>query len=74
VSGNPTGAGDALVAGLARGLARERRALEHPEDLLRDAVALATAAVRAPTAGDIDAAHYADELGRVSIRALDGVG
>ncbi|HEY3528162.1 MAG TPA: hexose kinase [Nocardioides sp.] len=74
VIGNPTGAGDALVAGLARGLARDRTALEHPERLLRDAVALATAAVRAPTAGDIDPAHYADELTRVGIRALDGVG
>ena len=74
VNGNPTGAGDALVAGLARGLARDRTALEHPEELLRDAVALATSTVRAPTAGDIDPAHYADELARVSIRALDGVG
>ncbi len=74
VSGNPTGAGDALVAGLARGLARDVTALEHPEDWLRDAVALATAAVRAPTAGDIDPGQYADELARVSIRALDGVG
>jgi tagatose 6-phosphate kinase len=74
VIGNPTGAGDALVAGLARGLARDLTALEHPEELLRDAVALATAAVRASTAGDIDPAHYTAELARVSIRALDGVG
>ena len=74
VIGNPTGAGDALVAGLARGLAHDGAALEHPEEPLRAAVALATAAVRAPTAGDIDPAHYADELARVSIRALDGVG
>jgi tagatose 6-phosphate kinase len=74
VMGNPTGAGDALVAGLARGLARDGTALEHPEELLRDAVALATAAVRARTAGDIDPAHYADELTRVSVRALDGSG
>ena len=74
VTGNPTGAGDALVAGLARGLARDGTVLEHPEDLLRDAVALATAAVRAPTAGDVDPAHYAEALARVSIRTLDGVG
>jgi tagatose 6-phosphate kinase len=74
VVGNPTGAGDALVAGLARGLARDPAALEHPEELLREAVALATAAVRSPTAGDVDPAHHADELARVSIRALDGVG
>jgi tagatose 6-phosphate kinase len=74
VIGNPTGAGDALVAGLARGLARDGTALEHPAELLREAVALATAAVRAPTAGDIDPADYADALARVSIRALDGVG
>ena len=74
VVGNPTGAGDALVAGLARGLARDATALEDPRALLRDAVALATAAVRAPTAGDIDPAQYTDELARVSIRTLDGVG
>jgi tagatose 6-phosphate kinase len=74
VTGNPTGAGDALVAGLTRGLAHDHTALEHPEELLRDAVALATAAVRAPTAGDIDPADYAAELARVSVRAPDGVG
>jgi tagatose 6-phosphate kinase len=72
VTGNPTGAGDALVAGLARGLAHDRAALDHPEEVLRDAVALSAAAVRAPTAGEVDPAIHAHELAGVVVRALDG--
>jgi tagatose 6-phosphate kinase len=74
VTGNPTGAGDAFVAGLARGLARDRAALDHPEDVLRDAVALSIASVHAHTAGEIDHAAYADAPDGVTITALDGVG
>ncbi|MET9337309.1 1-phosphofructokinase family hexose kinase [Nonomuraea sp. NPDC003804] len=50
VEGNPTGAGDALVAGLALGLVEQ---LLWP-DLLRRAAALGAAAVAAPVAGDFD--------------------
>ncbi|TDC01447.1 1-phosphofructokinase family hexose kinase [Nonomuraea longispora] len=56
VGGNPTGAGDALVAGLALGLVE--RAPWH--DRLRRAAALGAAAVAAPVAGDIDPDVYAD--------------
>jgi tagatose 6-phosphate kinase len=54
ISGNPTGAGDALTAGLARGLARS---LPLPA-VLSDAVALAAAAVAAPVAGQVDESLY----------------
>lgn len=54
VEGNPTGAGDALAAALAWGLAEER---ELP-DILADAVCLAGSAVVPPTAGEIDLATY----------------
>ncbi|MFI5952336.1 1-phosphofructokinase family hexose kinase [Cryptosporangium sp. NPDC051539] len=52
VHGNPTGAGDAAVAGLARGL---RHRAPWPE-LLADAVALSAAAVASPIAGSADLA------------------
>lgn len=51
ITGNPTGAGDALAAGLACGL---RDARPWP-DVLRDAAALAAAAVAVPYAGAFDA-------------------
>ncbi|GIH16590.1 1-phosphofructokinase family hexose kinase [Rugosimonospora africana] len=54
VTGNPTGAGDALSAGLARGLAREAT---WPL-VLADALALAAAAVAAPVAGTVDLDLY----------------
>jgi tagatose 6-phosphate kinase len=54
VAGNPTGAGDAVVAGLAHGLVLGR---PWPERL-RHAAALGTAAVAAPAAGQFDAADY----------------
>ncbi|MBG0827822.1 hexose kinase [Planomonospora sp. ID67723] len=50
VEGNPTGAGDALVAGLALGLVE---GTPWPERLRR-AAALGAAAVAAPVAGDVD--------------------
>jgi tagatose 6-phosphate kinase len=61
VAGNPTGAGDAVVAGLVRGLAA---GTPWPERL-RQAAALGTAVAAAPAAGQFDPADYA--------RALDGV-
>jgi tagatose 6-phosphate kinase len=63
VAGNPTGAGDAVVAGLAHGLA-----LGTPwPERLRQAAALGTAAVAAPTAGQFDPADYARALAGVSV-------
>ena len=54
VAGNPTGAGDAAVAALARGLAA---AAAWPA-VLADAVALSAAAVAAPHAGSVDEPTY----------------
>lgn len=54
VPGNPTGAGDACVAGFARGLAHGKSL----PDTVSDAVALAAAAVSGPYAGDVDLDHY----------------
>jgi tagatose 6-phosphate kinase len=65
--GNPTGAGDALVAGLARGLARGERL----PDLLGDGVALSAAAVVAPYAGDIDLAEVERQRAGVLIERLE---
>ncbi|WP_406094163.1 1-phosphofructokinase family hexose kinase [Streptomyces sp. NBC_01013] len=63
VKGNPTGAGDSAVAGLLSGLAE---GLSWP-DRLRRAVALSTATVLSPTAGDFDRAAYEELLPRVGI-------
>jgi len=54
--GNPTGAGDAVVAGLADGLVRGLDGQER----LRHAVALGSATVSAPVAGEyaVDAYHH----------------
>ncbi|MFG1607700.1 1-phosphofructokinase family hexose kinase [Actinoplanes sp. NPDC049265] len=54
VAGNPTGAGDACVAALARGV---RDGTPWPETLA-DAVALSAATVAAPTAGSFDRDTY----------------
>ncbi len=54
VAGNPTGAGDALVAGLAMGVVA---GMPWPERL-RLAAALGAAAVAMPTAGEIDHATF----------------
>ncbi|MFI6725114.1 1-phosphofructokinase family hexose kinase [Streptomyces atratus] len=63
VLGNPTGAGDSAVAGLLSGLVE---GLSWP-DRLRRAVALSTATVLSPTAGDFDRAAYEELLSRVGI-------
>jgi tagatose 6-phosphate kinase len=64
VTGNPTGAGDACAAALARGL---RDGTPWPE-LLADAVALAAAAVMAPVAGEFDINHYRATRERVHVQ------
>jgi tagatose 6-phosphate kinase len=66
IRGNPTGAGDAFTAALARGLAR-RTAM--PE-LLADAVALSAAAVTVPVAGSIDVEAYRRLRSSVVVREL----
>ncbi|MEU7831980.1 MULTISPECIES: 1-phosphofructokinase family hexose kinase [unclassified Nonomuraea] len=63
VEGNPTGAGDSLVAGLALGLVERS---PWPERLIR-AAALGAAAVAAPVAGDFDRDVYADIHPRIVI-------
>ncbi|WP_129294745.1 1-phosphofructokinase [Streptomyces lydicus] len=63
IAGNPTGAGDSAVAGLLSGLVEE---LSWPDRLAR-AVALSAATVRAPAAGEFDAAMYEELLGRVVV-------
>jgi tagatose 6-phosphate kinase len=63
VEGNPTGAGDSLVAGLALGLVERS---PWPERLTR-AAALGAAAVAAPVAGDFDRDVYADIHPRIVI-------
>ncbi|MFC9249589.1 1-phosphofructokinase family hexose kinase [Streptomyces sp. NPDC057136] len=63
VRGNPTGAGDSAVAGLISGIAE---GLSWPDRLTR-AVALSTATVLAPAAGEFDSTAYADLLTRVVI-------
>ncbi len=67
VTGNPTGAGDATAAGLARGMANGR---PWPE-ILRDAAALGAAAVVRPVAGEIDADAYASFLADVRVSRID---
>ncbi|NED95675.1 1-phosphofructokinase family hexose kinase [Phytoactinopolyspora alkaliphila] len=55
LTGNPTGAGDSVVAALSAGILAGR---SWP-DMLRDACALSAATVRAPVAGEYDADAYA---------------
>jgi tagatose 6-phosphate kinase len=63
VRGNPTGAGDAVAAGLVHGLV-----LGRPwEERLRHAVALGTASVAAPVAGEFRNADYAEALAGVRV-------
>ena len=72
VTGNPTGAGDALVAGLARALDRDPRR----PPTTRGGAARRRRTLRRrgalPEAGDVDPAHHAAELSGVQVRALDG--
>ncbi|MGW3233388.1 1-phosphofructokinase family hexose kinase [Kitasatospora sp. NPDC001095] len=69
VSGNPTGAGDSVVAALAVGLAG---GLPWPERLRR-AVALSAATVLAPQAGRFDAEAHERLLALVRTEELDRV-
>ncbi|WP_020666820.1 1-phosphofructokinase family hexose kinase [Amycolatopsis nigrescens] len=68
LTGNPTGAGDAAVAGIALELAR---GAGWPA-VLRRAVALSAAAVLGQLAGDVDLAHYRSEHHSVTVTQLDG--
>ncbi|MFD8047047.1 1-phosphofructokinase family hexose kinase [Streptomyces chartreusis] len=63
--GNPTGAGDAAVAGLLSGLVEK---LPWPDRLTR-ATALSAATVVSPTAGEFDRATYEEFLHRVAVTA-----
>ncbi|MFC8245315.1 1-phosphofructokinase family hexose kinase [Streptomyces chartreusis] len=63
--GNPTGAGDATVAGLLSGLVER---LPWPDRLTR-ATALSAATVVSPTAGEFDRATYEEFLNRVAVTA-----
>ena len=68
VAGNPTGAGDAVVAGLARGLA-----LGTPwPERLRQAAALGTAVAAAPAAGQFDPADHARALAGITVARWPG--
>lgn len=68
VRGNPTGAGDSVVAGLLSGLVER---LPWPDRLAR-AVALSTATVLAPVAGEFDRAVYEELVGRVRVTGEAG--
>ncbi|WP_037670251.1 1-phosphofructokinase family hexose kinase [Streptomyces griseus] len=63
VRGNPTGAGDSVVAGLLSGLVEN---LPWPDRLAR-ATALSVATVLSPVAGEFDRAAYEELLGRVAV-------
>lgn len=67
VVGNPTGAGDSVVASLARSIVRDGLEAAHQPDVLRtwvaDAIALSAATVAAPVAGEFDEATYRELLG-----------
>jgi tagatose 6-phosphate kinase len=66
IEGNPTGAGDACVAALARGLVY---GTPWP-DLLRDAVALSAAAVASPIAGHVDLELYKTLIPEVIVEEI----
>jgi tagatose 6-phosphate kinase len=66
VAGNPTGAGDAVVAGLAHLLVLGR---PWPERL-RHAVALGAAAAAAPAAGEFRTADYQEALAGASVTRI----
>ncbi|MFE9999626.1 1-phosphofructokinase [Streptomyces avermitilis] len=63
VRGNPTGAGDSVVAGLLSGLVDQ---LPWPRRLAR-AVALSAATVLSPVAGEFDRRTYEELLDRVAV-------
>jgi 1-phosphofructokinase family hexose kinase len=66
VRGNATGAGDAVVAGLADGLGRD---LDWPARLAH-AVALGAATAAAPAAGEFSPADYQSQLARGQLEEL----
>ena len=66
VTGNPTGAGDAVTAALAAGLVDGR---SWPE-VLCEAIALAAGATAAPVAGAVDAAVYRTQLPDVEVTPI----
>ncbi len=68
--GNPTGAGDSAVAGILSALTEE---LPWPDRLTR-AVALSTATVHAPVAGEFDPRTYAEVRGSVKVTAVPAGG
>jgi len=68
VAGNPTGAGDAVVAGLAHGLVLGRAWPER----LRHATALGTAAAAAPAAGQFATADYRRALAGTQVTEWGG--
>ena len=72
LDGNPTGAGDAVVAGLARALRADAMVTGRLADTLRDCVALAAAAVLSPAAGELDVEEYVAQREGVVVRELDG--
>ncbi len=67
IAGNPTGAGDACVAALARGLRDSTAWL----DLLADAVALSAASVAEPVAGAFDPDLYRRLRANVIVEKTD---
>ncbi|HXP19990.1 MAG TPA: PfkB family carbohydrate kinase [Streptosporangiaceae bacterium] len=69
MAGNPTGAGDAVVAALAHGLVRRQ---DWP-DRLRHAAALGAASVAAPAAGEFHAEIYRQHLAEVRVAARPAV-
>jgi tagatose 6-phosphate kinase len=69
VPGNPTGAGDAVVAGLAHGLTQ---GWSWPERL-RHAAALGSATAAAPVAGEFRAEDYRLALAGLEVRELEQV-
>jgi tagatose 6-phosphate kinase len=70
LTGNPTGAGDAVVAGLARGLGSGAGI----GSLLADCIGLASAAVLAPAAGELDLQDYQRERSTADVQPADRVG
>lgn len=70
LAGNPTGAGDAAVAAVARALATGEDGAGRWPDLLRQAVALSAAAVASPVAGDFDAPTYTRLLPQITVQGV----
>jgi 1-phosphofructokinase family hexose kinase len=68
VRGNPTGAGDAVAAGLVHGLVIGRAW----DERLRHAVALGAASAAAPVAGEFSDADYAEALAGVKVNRGEG--